>query len=261
MLDACAPRHGLAPAPRPPVAATTARRLRRGPRLRPRRSGRPPAPRPSPRPPHARPRRRVWRRRLALAAVGLLALGAAGVLRSNWTRSRRPPTNPVATHHATRPQTRRSPVRARHPRPTPRARPFRRSPRRWRTEGSPETAPLARALEATAAQPAGAGREAAAQQALLLAGVLLDGGGITSGQYQDVVTVLQPTGATVTTTTRRRQRHRTCRSRSKRRSSGVMTTAGTTGAEAARVSRPFCSDNLHSASRRPRGYAASPKEK
>ena len=47
----------------------------------------------------------------------------------------------------------------------------------------------------------GPARQASAQQALSLAGVLLDGGGITSGQYQDVVNVLQPTGATTTTTT------------------------------------------------------------
>ena len=67
--------------------------------------------------------------------------------------------------------------------------------------GFPGDGALAGALQATAAQPVGAGREAAAQQTLALAGVLLDGGGITRGQYQDVVTVLQPTGATVTTTT------------------------------------------------------------
>jgi hypothetical protein len=67
--------------------------------------------------------------------------------------------------------------------------------------GLPGDAALARALETTAAQPPGARREATAQQVLDLAQVLVDGGGITWGQYQDVVTVLQPTGATVTTTT------------------------------------------------------------
>jgi hypothetical protein len=67
--------------------------------------------------------------------------------------------------------------------------------------GYPGDGALASALQATAAQPPGADRQSAAQQALSLAGVLLDGGGITTGQYQDVITVLQPTGATVTTTT------------------------------------------------------------
>jgi eukaryotic-like serine/threonine-protein kinase len=55
---------------------------------------------------------------------------------------------------------------------------------------------LASALTATAAEPAGPGREALAQQTLSLAQVLLDGGGITNGQYQEVVSALEPTGAT-----------------------------------------------------------------
>ena len=67
--------------------------------------------------------------------------------------------------------------------------------------GLPGDSALASALQETAAQTPGAARQAAAQQALSLAGVLLDGGGISSGQYQDVVHVLQPTGATTTTTT------------------------------------------------------------
>jgi hypothetical protein len=60
---------------------------------------------------------------------------------------------------------------------------------------------LATALDATAAQPPGPDRQASAQQVLSLAQVLLDGGGITSEQYQDVVNVLEQTGATVPTTT------------------------------------------------------------
>jgi hypothetical protein len=67
--------------------------------------------------------------------------------------------------------------------------------------GLPGDGALASALQETAAEPAGTARQASAQQALALAGVLLDGGGITSGQYQDVANVLQPTGATTTTTT------------------------------------------------------------
>jgi hypothetical protein len=62
----------------------------------------------------------------------------------------------------------------------------------WSGDGA-----LADALDTTAAQSPGASREAAAEQALSLAQVLLDGGSITSGQYQDAVNVLQPTGATV----------------------------------------------------------------
>ncbi len=67
--------------------------------------------------------------------------------------------------------------------------------------GFPGDMALARALDAVAAQPPGAGRQTAARQALSLAHVLLDGGGITSGQYEDVESVLQPTGGTVPTTT------------------------------------------------------------
>ncbi len=54
---------------------------------------------------------------------------------------------------------------------------------------------LASALAATAAEAPGPDREALAQQTLSLAQVLLDGGGITNGQYQDVVSTLEPTGA------------------------------------------------------------------
>jgi hypothetical protein len=65
--------------------------------------------------------------------------------------------------------------------------------------GFPGDRAMADALDATAAQPPGVGRQSSARQALALAQVLLDGGGITSGQYQDVANVLQATG-TVTTT-------------------------------------------------------------
>ncbi len=62
--------------------------------------------------------------------------------------------------------------------------------------GLPGDVALAQALKATAAQPVGPGRTADATEALALAQVLLDGGGISSGQYQDVVDILSPTGAT-----------------------------------------------------------------
>ncbi len=66
--------------------------------------------------------------------------------------------------------------------------------------GFPGDAVMAAALSAVGAQPPGAGRQEAAQQALALAQVLLAGGGITSAQYQDVVSTLEPTGATVPAT-------------------------------------------------------------
>jgi len=64
----------------------------------------------------------------------------------------------------------------------------------------PGDAALAVALQTTALQPDGPGREAMAQQTLDLAQVLLDGGGITQDQYQSVVSALEPTGATPPTT-------------------------------------------------------------
>ena len=67
--------------------------------------------------------------------------------------------------------------------------------------GFPGDAVMAAALSAVGAQPPGAGRQEAAQQALALAQVLLAGGGIASAQYQDVVSTLEPTGATVPATT------------------------------------------------------------
>jgi hypothetical protein len=66
--------------------------------------------------------------------------------------------------------------------------------------GLPGDGALASALQETAAEPPGTARQASAQEALSLAGVLLDAGAITSGQYQDVANALQPTGATTTTT-------------------------------------------------------------
>ena len=67
--------------------------------------------------------------------------------------------------------------------------------------GLPGDGVLASALQGTAAEPPGTARQASAQQVLSLAGVLFGGGGITSGQYQDVSNVLIQTGATTTTTT------------------------------------------------------------
>ena len=67
--------------------------------------------------------------------------------------------------------------------------------------GQPGDGALAAALDATAAQSSGPARQAAADQTLALAQVLLAGSGISNEQYQNVVSVLAPTGATVPTTT------------------------------------------------------------
>ena len=61
--------------------------------------------------------------------------------------------------------------------------------------GLPGDASLAVALEDTADQPVGPDRQEAAQQDMELGQVLLDGGGISSDQYQSAVAVLEQTGA------------------------------------------------------------------
>ena len=67
--------------------------------------------------------------------------------------------------------------------------------------GMPGDQAMATALDATAAEPTGTQRQASAEQALSLAQVLVNGNGITADQYQDVVSTLEATGATVPTTT------------------------------------------------------------
>jgi non-specific serine/threonine protein kinase/serine/threonine-protein kinase len=67
--------------------------------------------------------------------------------------------------------------------------------------GFPGDHALATSLDSVAAAKRGVARKSAAQQTLNLAGVLLAGGGITDGQFQDTATVLQATGATAPTTT------------------------------------------------------------
>jgi hypothetical protein len=144
-------------------------------------------------------RTRVRRRRLALAVIAFLALGAAGFLLFGQDARPSAPTNPVAKHHATSPQTRARTAPTTTPTTDAEGSAISALATTLADGGFPGDGALASALQATAAQPVGAGREAAAQQTLALAGVLLDGGGITGGQYQDIVTVLQPTGATTTT--------------------------------------------------------------
>jgi tRNA A-37 threonylcarbamoyl transferase component Bud32 len=147
----------------------------------------------APRPTTPQPRRTTRRHRFLVAAIGTLALAVSLVVLLEQASQ---PTGPAASaskHAVVRPQVTAS----------------------TDTEGTaiaaaaaslaggglPGDAALARALDATAAQPPGASRQASAQQVLALAQELLDEGGITSGQFQVVVNVLQPTGATVTTTT------------------------------------------------------------
>jgi eukaryotic-like serine/threonine-protein kinase len=189
------PANGIPPVTRPPAAAPATATMPLRPAAR---TAALAAPAPMEQP---RRRARLRRRRLAVAVVGLLALGTAGVLFFEQDARHTGPMTPVATHHATSPQTRALTVPSTTPTTDPESSAISALATTLADGGFPGDGALASALQATAAQPTGAGREAAAQQTLALAGVLLDGGGITSGQYQDVVTVLQPTGATVTTTT------------------------------------------------------------
>jgi hypothetical protein len=141
-------------------------------------------------------RARARRRRFVAATVVVLAVALA-LFVALWGDTK--PTGPAASA-------------AKHGRTQALTRP---DPKPTDTEGSAITAlattlangglpgdgALASALQETAAERPGAARQASAQQALSLAGVLLDGGGITAAQYQDVSNVLQATGATTTTTT------------------------------------------------------------
>jgi eukaryotic-like serine/threonine-protein kinase len=147
----------------------------------------------SPPPPSRDPvrRRRVQRRRAIFTAVAVLALAAALFLLLERHVHPTAPAASTSTHHVARARS--------HPTDSE-ASAIKTLATSLAHGGLPGDAPLADALDATAAQPAGAGRQSSAQQDLSLAQVLLTGGGITAGQYQDVVNTLQPTGATVTTT-------------------------------------------------------------
>jgi eukaryotic-like serine/threonine-protein kinase len=198
------PANGIPQATRPPLAASVPPTVPLGSTAGTAVLTAPPqAPTPMPTSTQQQRRRRarVRRRRVAFAVVALLALGTAGFLLFAHDTRPTAPTNPVAKHHATSQQTRALSPPSTTPTTDAEGSAISTLATSLANGGFPGDGALASALQATAAQPVGAAREAAAQQTLALAGVLLDGGGITGGQYQDIVTVLQPTGATVTTTT------------------------------------------------------------
>jgi hypothetical protein len=144
------------------------------------------------------PRRR--RRVVAVAAtIGVLALSGAALFllqsRSQPTRAALSPARHTAAPHT------QALTRTTRPAVDAEGTAIRSLALSLATGGLPGDGALATVLEAAAAHPPGSGRLASAEQVLSLAQVLLDGGGISSRQYQAVVNVLQPTGATVTTTT------------------------------------------------------------
>ena len=175
---------------------------------------------------------RIHRRRLALAALAVVALAAAAFVLFEKGAQPTGPTSPVAQHHATSTRTRALTRPGTTPTTDAGSSAISALATALANGGFPGDGALSDALQATAAQPPGADRESSAQEALSLAGVLLDGGGITAGQYQDVVTTLQPTGATVRR--RRPRRHLLpcshCRDRSSRDTTTVGA-AGTSGAD------------------------------
>ena len=144
--------------------------------------------------PSARRTRSTRRRRVGVALAALLAVAAASLL-ALFLAERTTPRTPAV--HAASQRTHGG-----HSRSTDAERTsISRLAASLATNGQPGDGALAAALGATAAQSPGPGRQAAADQTLALAQVLLAGGGITDRQYQDVVSVLAPTGATVPATT------------------------------------------------------------
>ena len=155
-----------------------------------------------PRPVAVRPRLR----RARLVAVASLTLLAALVLMLEGGSRPTGPATSAAKHHVARPETpapaqTQPESQANAPTPGPPTDAVSSAIAALATslagDGLPAGGALAHGLEATAAQPPGVDLQSSAQQVLSLARVLLDDGVITSGQYQDVVNVLQPTGVVV----------------------------------------------------------------
>jgi serine/threonine-protein kinase len=156
-----------------------------------------PAPAPDSAPTHRRTRKRRRTLLLALIAVVAVAIALFGLLSGGSQ-----PTDPAATagfHHAARAAGQRQSTTTTTQDPEVSA--ITSLSDSLSNGGLPGGAALATALEVVAQQPAGPSRQAAAQQALDLAQVLRDGGGITQTQYEDVVNTLEPTGAAPTPTT------------------------------------------------------------
>ncbi len=147
--------------------------------------------------PHRRPGRR---RRVALVlactlvamfGVALALVTMPGALQPSTATLPNPANRQISTDSGTTPTTQADPV----------ASAIRAEAQQLAGGDLPGDASLALALDETADQPAGPGRQAAAQQDMELGQVLLDGGGISSNQYQSAVAVLEQTGATVPATT------------------------------------------------------------
>ena len=143
---------------------------------------------------------RPRRRRLWLVLAALAALASVGLL-VVFLADRNPP--PAARSGATsHPTTSGREANQGHvPSTDPEVTSIRQLASSLADAGRPGDGALAAALDATAAQRPGPDRQAAADQTVALAEVLLAGGGITDAQYQGVVDVLGPTGATIPTTT------------------------------------------------------------
>ena len=139
-----------------------------------------------------RPRRGRRRRALFAAAAGVLGVAALAASLFVLVVGTSEPTGPASLPSASR----GAHTTARTQRTDPERTAISALATALAGGGLPGDPALAQALEATAAQPPGAGRTAQAERAVSLAQVLLDGGGITSGQYHDVLDVLAPTGTT-----------------------------------------------------------------
>ena len=181
----------------PPEAATTVT-VPLGPA--PLRGGTAALTRPRPSPP-SRTHARTRRRRGVFFACTVLVLAAAAVILLERGNQPAQPAASASKHQVAQPRT-PALTRATPPPPADAERSAITALAASLAHGGlPGDGALAAALDATAAQQPGVDRESSAQQVLSLAQVLLDGGGISAGQYHDVVNILRPTGATVTTTT------------------------------------------------------------
>jgi Protein kinase domain len=147
-----------------------------------------------PAPPARRVRWRSWWHFTLLAAIAVVLVVAASYWLAVGTAQ---PTGPATSRGAATP-----PPTSTHAHATDTERSSLRTLAAQIAQGGmPGDQAMATALDATAAEPAGTPRQASAEQALSLAQVLVNGNGITAEQYQDVVSALEATGATVPTTT------------------------------------------------------------